>query len=276
MKALLSFFPSVYFIYNMIEEKINENEIKSSIKLPSAQEFLEAGSHFGHKTSRWHPKMEQYIFGAKNDVHILDLEKTLVGMEKALILMRSVLSRGGFILFVGTKPVSKNIIKETALALEMPYVTERWLGGTLTNFKTISKRLQYYRELEQGKEKGDWEKFIKKERVQLQKKLDKLKKQLEGIKNLNRVPEVLFAADVKEENIAVREAKRVGIPVVAICDTNIDPSEIDCIIPANDDAASSIKIIMGAVLDNLKGVKPIVKIATEISEKKIEIVSDKK
>jgi len=243
----------------MAEQQKTQKE--EELKFPSAQELLEAGVHFGHKTSRWHPKMEQYIFTTKSDIHIFDLEKTLNKLAEALNFMKSVTAKGGMIVFVGTKPVTKKFIKETAQILNMPYATERWLGGTLTNFKTITKRLQYYRELTEQKAAGGWEKYIKKERVQLQKKLTKLEKQLEGIKSLARMPDALFAADVKADNLAVREAKKMRIPVIAICDTNADPSVIDYVIPANDDASSSLKILMETIVNNLKDIKPVAAIA---------------
>lgn len=252
----------------MVEEQKTQTE--GELKLPSAQELLEAGVHFGHKTSRWHPKMEQYIFTTKTDVHIFDLEKTLKKFAEAINFMKGIKAKGGLIVFVGTKPVSKKFIKDTAQTLELPYATERWLGGTLTNFKTITKRLQYYRDLAEQQATGGWDKYIKKERVQLQKKLTKLEKQLEGIKNLARLPDALFVADVKVDNLAVREAKKMRIPVIAICDTNIDPSLIDYPIPANDDASSSIKILMEAIVNNLKDVKPAV-IVAEKKEKENQI-----
>lgn len=240
-----------------------KTQTEGELKLPSAEQLLEAGVHFGHKTSRWHPKMEQYIFGTRNDVHIFDLEKTLKKLEEAIVFMKSVLARGGLILFIGTKPAAKSIVKEAAQALGAPYVSGRWLGGTLTNFKTINRRLQYLQNLEEEEKSGAWEKYVKKEKLQLRKKLAKLNEQLAGIRNLIRLPDIIFVADVKVDNIAVREAKRVQIPIVAICDTNIDPSAIDYPIPANDDATPSLKIIMDTVVKNLKDIKP-----AEIKEEK--------
>jgi len=234
-----------------------KTQIKGEVKLPSAQELLEAGVHFGHRTSRWHPKMEQYIFSSKNGIHIFDLEKTLKKLEEAVLFLQDVMSRGGMILFVGTKPAAKGIVQEIAQALDMPYVVKRWLGGTLTNYKTIRKRLDYYLGLEEQERTGGWDKYIKKERTQLKQTLDKLQGQLEGIKKLSRLPQALFVADIKEDNIAVREARKIGIPVVAICDTCIDPTSADYIIPANDDAASSIRKIVEVLTDNLKDIKPV-------------------
>lgn len=236
----------------------NENSIVVSeeVKLPSAQDLLEAGVHFGHKTSKWHPRMKPFIFSSRNGVHIFDLEKTLQKMNEAMVFLRSVAEKGGVVLFVGTKPAAKAIVKETAQALGMPYVSERWLGGTLTNFKTISKRLDYFRKLEEEQKNGGWDKYVKKERTKLEKKLKKLQKQLEGIRNLMKIPEALFALDIKAENLAIKEAKRVKIPVVAVCDTANDPSLIDYPIPANDDAISSLRIILEAAANNLKDAKP--------------------
>jgi len=239
----------------MIEEK--KTDSKEEIKLPLAQELVAAGAHFGHKTSRWHPKMKEYIFSTKGDIHVFDMEKTLEKLAQALVFMKKVVSEGGIILFVGTKPVARSIVKQAAQELDLPYVVERWLGGTLTNFKTITKRLQYWRDLEEQKKNGEWEKYVKKERLQLQKRVDKLQEQFEGIRNLTRPPQVLFVADVKIGNIAIREAKKVNIPVVAICDSNTDPTGIGYPIPANDDASPAIRILLEAIVSNLKDVKPI-------------------
>jgi len=237
----------------MSEEK--QDTKNEEIKLPSPEALVEAGVHFGHKTSRWHPKMEEYILTSKSDVHIFNLEKTIAKFSEALAFMKSVVAKGGIILFVGTKPIAKKFIKDMAKTLNMPYATERWLGGTLTNFKTISKRLKYYGELEEQQAAGGWDKYIKKERVQLQKRLAKLHKQLEGIKNLVKLPDALFVSDAKIDNLAIREAKRMKITAIAICDTNIDPSLIDYVIPANDDASSAIKILSDTIVNNLKDVK---------------------
>lgn len=246
----------------MTEEK---NSI-IDVKLPSAEALVEAGVHFGHKTSSWNPKMAQYIFGGRNGIHVFDIEKTLSKLEEALVFMARVLANGGKVLFVGTKPVAKLLISASAGELNMPFVANRWLGGTLTNYKTISKRIQYLKELEEQKKTGQWEKFTKKERLMLQRKMEKLQGQLAGIRDLNKLPEAVFVTDVKVDNIALREAKIMKIPVIAICDTNMNPVGIDYLIPANDDALSSLRILMGTIKDNLKTVKPIVKIASEKKE----------
>lgn len=237
----------------MTDEQKTQPE--SDLKLPSAQELLEAGVHFGHRTSRWHPKMAPYIFGIRNNVHIFDLEKTLKKLAEALIFMKGVIERGGKIIFVGTKPAAKGVVREAAQALSQPYVIERWLGGTLTNFKTITKRLEYLRELEEQQNSGVWQDYTKKERLQQQKKLAKLLKQLAGIKDLTVLPLALLVTDTKIDSLAIREAKRRQIPVVAICDTNSDPLAVDYVIPANDDATSSLKILLETITQNLRGVK---------------------
>lgn len=246
----------------MTEEKTGIIEVN----LPSAEKMVEAGAHFGHKTSSWNPKMAPYIFGSRNGIHVFDMEKTLKKMEEALLFMARVLANGGKVLFVGTKPAAKALIVASASELVMPYVANRWLGGTLTNYKTISKRIQYLKELEEQKKTGQWEKFTKKERLVLQRKMEKLQGQLAGIRDLVKLPEAVFISDVKVDNIAVREAQRMKIPVVAICDSNMDPRGIEYLIPANDDATSSLKILLATITENLKTVKPVVK-AVEVKSK---------
>lgn len=254
MKVRLSFF--LYGPNNNMSEQKN-TMTKSDLKMPSAQEMLDAGVHFGHKKSRRHPKMEQYIFGIRNDVHIFDLERTISKLEEAINFLKGIASRGGAILFVGTKPAAKNIVKEAAQELGYPFVTQRWIGGTLTNFKTINSRLNYLKEMEEQKKIGGWEKFTKKERLQLQRKMEKMQVQLDGIRTLTKLPEAVFAADIKADILAVKEAKKLGIPVVALCDTNNDPSLADYLIPANDDASPSIALIFKTVKDNLKDAKAV-------------------
>ncbi len=236
-------------------EKESTTQEKAFLKLPSIQELFDASVHLGHKTSRWHPKMKPYIFGAKHGVHFFNLEKTLKQLEDALIFLRNVLSRGGLILFVGTKPAAKNIVKEIAQALNMPYVFERWLGGTLTNFKTINKRLKYLLELEKQQAEGAWDNFTKKERLMQERKMQKLQKQLVGLRNLSKIPEAIFIADIKKDELSLKEAKLVKSKVVAICDSNVDPSDVDYPICGNDDATTSIRIILETLKNNLADVK---------------------
>jgi len=237
-------------------------DIKKDVILPSAQELLEAGVHFGHKTSRWHPKMEQYIFSARNSIHVFDLEKTSKKLEEAINFLMRVASHGGLIVFVGTKPAARAIIKSASLEIGTPFVSDRWIGGTLTNFKTINKRIQYLTSLEEQQKTGQWDKFTKKEQLQLRKKMEKLQMRFQGVRNLIKLPEALFATDVKADNIAIREAKKIKIPVVAICDTNMNPGLVDYVIPANDDASSSLKIIVDTIAANLKNAKKVVEAET--------------
>jgi len=232
-------------------------DIKKDVILPSAQELLEAGVHFGHKTSRWHPKMEQYIFSNRNGIHVFDLEKTSKKLEEAINFLTRVASHGGLIVFVGTKPAARAIVKEAALEIGTPFVCDRWIGGILTNFKTLNKRIQYLTSLEEQQKTGQWDKFTKKEQLQLRKKMEKLQMRFQGVRNLNKLPEALFATDVKADNIAIREAKKIKIPVVSICDTNMNPSLIDYVIPANDDASSSLKILVNTIAANLKNAKKV-------------------
>ncbi|MBI4708706.1 MAG: 30S ribosomal protein S2 [Candidatus Portnoybacteria bacterium] len=239
----------------MTEEKQEPQKI--DFKLPSVEELVGAGAHFGHRTSRWNPKMKPYIFGVRHAVHIIDADKSLAKLEEAVNFISEIASKGGTILFVGTKPTVKKIIQEGAQNCGMPYVIGRWLGGTLTNFKTIGKRIEYFRNLETQIAQDELQKYTKKERLAFQKELESLKTNLEGIKNLTRLPEAIFVADIKEDNLVVREARRVGISVVGICDTNTDPTLVDYPIPANDDASSSVRIILDAIVGAIKQAKEI-------------------
>lgn len=241
----------------MSEEKNDTivTEKKIEVKIPSAEELLQAGVHFGHKTSRWNPKMKPYIFGARNAVHILDLEKTLVKLKEAAEFAAQLAQKGGLIIFVGTLPVSKKIMKEAAEGSGMPYVTRRWLGGTLTNFKTIGKRLEYFRDLERQMAEGELKKYTKKEQLGFSRKLEELEKSFGGIKNMVKRPEAIFVADLKENRLAVDEAKKTGIKVIAITDTNTDPTLVDFPIPSNDDAALAVKIIVDTITEAVKEAK---------------------
>jgi small subunit ribosomal protein S2 len=232
-----------------------EEKKKIEIKLPTAEQLLEAGAHFGHKTSRWNPKMEPYIFGAKNAVHIIDLEKTLAKLKEAAEFAADVASKGGLIILVGTKPPVKKIIKEAAEASGMPYVNLRWLGGTLTNFKTIGKRLEYFRDLERKMAEGELKKYTKKEQLGFSRKLEEMEKSFGGIKNLIKLPEAIFVADLKENLLAVKEAKKSGIKVIAIADTNTNPKLADFPIPSSDDAASAVRIIVETIVEAIKEAK---------------------
>jgi small subunit ribosomal protein S2 len=206
------------------------------------KELLEAGVHFGHQTKRWNPKMKPYIFGARNGIYILDLQQTVKLLEVAYAFIRDAVAQGGKIIFVGTKRQAQEAIYEEALRCGMFYVNHRWLGGTLTNFQTIKRSIDKLKELEKMEEKGDLQRLPKKEVLQLQKKAAKLRKYLGGIKDMDRFPGALFVVDPKRERIAVSEARKLGVPTVAIVDTNCDPDEVDYVIPGNDDAIRAIRL----------------------------------
>jgi len=220
--------------------------------LPSLDEMLKAGVHFGHRISKWNPQMEPYIFTNRNNVHIIDLEKTREKLNEALKFIQKIKDKKGVILFVGTKVSAKEITRQIAEKCQMPYVNERWLGGTLTNFKVISQRLEHFRDLEDKKKKGELKKYTKKEQHQFGVELQKLEKQFGGIKEMTKLPEALLVVDVQKEKLAVKEAKMKGIPIIGLCDTNSDPSAIDYPIPVNDDAITSLKLILGTIVKVLR------------------------
>lgn len=213
----------------------------------SVEEMAAAGVNFGHRVSKLHPKMKSYVSGIKNNVNVFDLEKTAKDLSKALDFISKLVSEGKTILFVGTKIQMKSLVKATAEECGLPYVCERWLGGTITNFETISKRVEYFKDLERKKTAGELEKYTKKERLNFDKELAGLKIKFEGIKNMTKLPDAIFLLDIKKDETCLREAKRKGIKVVALCDTNVDPTPVDYPIPANDDAISSVKYILEKV-----------------------------
>ncbi len=215
----------------------------------SLEQLLAAGVHFGHLTRRWNPKMKPYIFMAKNGIHIIDLKKTQLALDKALEVVRQVVSEGYEVLFVGTKPQAKDIVAAEAQRCGMFYVTHRWLGGMLTNFATIKKSIKHYKNLEKMSTDGTYEKISKKERLMIDREKEKLHRVLSGILEMKRLPGLVFVVDINKEHIAVREAKKMNIPVVAMVDTNVDPTVVDYPIPANDDAAKSISLITSKIAD---------------------------
>ncbi len=215
----------------------------------SMKQLLEAGVHFGHQTRRWNPKMAPYIFTERNGIYIIDLQKTVKKIEEAYNFMRSVAEQGKPVLFVGTKKQAQNAITDEANRCGQFYVAERWLGGTLTNFKTISKRIARLDEIERMEEDGTMEKLSKKEVSKLRLEHEKLERYLGGIRDMKGMPGAIFVVDPKKEKIAVREARILGIPVVGIVDTNCDPDDVDYIIPANDDAIRAVKLIAGRMAD---------------------------
>ena len=215
----------------------------------SMKQLLEAGVHFGHQTRRWNPKMAPYIFTERNGIYIIDLQKTVKKIDEAYNFMRTVAEEGKPILFVGTKKQAQNAIKDEANRCGQFYVAERWLGGTLTNYKTISKRIARLDEIERMEEDGTMEKLSKKEVSKLRLEHEKLERYLGGIRDMKGMPGAIFVVDPKKEKIAVREAKILGIPVVGIVDTNCDPDDVDYIIPANDDAIRAVNLIAGRMAD---------------------------
>ena len=211
--------------------------------------LLEAGVHFGHQTKRWNPKMKEYIFTARDDIYIIDLQKTAKLIEEAYAELKKICENGGKILFVGTKKQAQEAAKEEAERTNMFYVNERWLGGTLTNFRTIRKRINRLDEIEKMEKDGVFEQLPKKEVIKIRKEYEKLNKYLCGIRNMKKVPEALIIVDPRKEINAIREARRLHIPVFGIVDTNCDPDDVDYVIPANDDAIRAVKVVMG-VLNN--------------------------
>ncbi len=213
------------------------------------RQLLEAGVHFGHQTRRWNPKMKPYIFGARNGIYIIDLQKTIKLFRRAYDFMVEAVARGGEVLFVGTKRQAADIIYEESQRCGMHYVNHRWLGGMLTNFQTIKKSIERYKYLAGMLADGSIERFPKKEGIRMQRECRKLEQNLGGIKDMNRLPAAVFIVDVKKERIAVNEAQRLKIPIVAIVDTNCDPEGIDYLIPGNDDAIRAIRLITGAMAE---------------------------
>jgi len=215
------------------------------------KELLEAGVHFGHQTKRWNPKMQKYIFGERNGIYIIDLQKTLKKFREAYAFMRDLAAGGGTVLFVGTKKQAQEAVLEEATRCGMFYVNHRWLGGTLTNFATIRKSIARLKKLDEMKETGDYERLPKKEVLGLEREREKLEKTLAGIKNMERLPSAIFIIDPKKETIAVEEAKRLAVPIVAIVDTNCDPTGIDYPVPGNDDAIRAVRLITARMADAL-------------------------
>lgn len=211
------------------------------------KDLLEAGVHFGHRTRRWHPRMKPYLFTERNGIHIIDLQQTMSQIEAAYQRTRTVVASGGSVLFVGTKKQAQQSIQEAADAGSMPYVNHRWLGGTLTNFSTIRRRVDYMIKLEQQRERGDFERLTKKEALELERLITKLNLRLGGLREMRRLPDLVFITDVCREEIAVQECNKLNIPIIAMVDTNCDPDPVDLVIPANDDAIRAIKLIAGVI-----------------------------
>jgi small subunit ribosomal protein S2 len=218
-------------------------------RLVSIKALLEAGAHFGHQTKRWNPKMRPYIFTERNGIHIIDLQQTIAGLTNAYYFISELANNGQKVLFVGTKKQAQEAIQEEAGRAGQFYVTQRWLGGTLTNFVTIKKRLRYLADLEQRRDAGDFAKLTKAEGLKLEEEITKLNRVFGGMKNMERLPGALFVVDPHKEDLAVREARKLNIPIVAMVDTNCDPDLIDYVIPCNDDAIRGIRLMSGKIAD---------------------------
>jgi small subunit ribosomal protein S2 len=221
------------------------------VPVVTRRELLEAGVHFGHQTRRWNPKMSRFLYGERSGIYIIDLEKSLDGLEETYAFVRDLGRRGGVVLFVGTKKQAQEVVAEHATRVGMPYVNNRWLGGMLTNFATISKRLGRMRELREMERTGALDFLPKKEAIRLRHEREKLERNLGGIQDLERVPDAVYIVDTKKEHIAVTEARKLGVPVIAIVDTNCDPDEVDYVIPGNDDAIRAVTLVTRVIADAL-------------------------
>ena len=242
----------------------------------TVEQMLDAGVHFGHLKRKWNPKMAPYIFMERNGIHIIDLQKTLVKLDEAALAMRQIARSGRKILFVATKKQAKDIVAQMVSEVNMPYVTERWPGGMLTNFPTIRKAVKKMGSIDKMATDGTFENMSKRERLQITRQRQKLEKNLGSIADLSRLPAALFVIDISKENIAVREARRLNIPVFGIVDTNADPDLVDFPIPANDDASNSIAVIMGAVIESIKEGLGERKLEREKEEQKAEAARPEK
>lgn len=237
--------------------------------------LLEAGVHFGHRTRRWHPRMKPYIFTERNGIHILDLQQTLARLQQAYDLVRDIVAKGGTVLFVGTKKQAQDALAEEARRCEMPYVNQRWLGGTLTNWRTIRQRIDYLLDLEKKQMRGEFAHLPKKEVAKLEYEIARLNRRFGGLKEMLRLPDVLFVVDVRREANAVREANTLGIPVIAMVDTNCDPTPIDYVIPSNDDAIRAIRLIAGKIADAaIEGLRLRETMVAELEEEGLAVAEE--
>lgn len=242
----------------------------------SMKALLETGVHFGHRTKRWNPKMKSFIYTERNGIHIIDLQQTITALGGAYNMVRDTVSEDGMILFVGTKRQAQDSLEEQAQRCGMPYVNRRWLGGTLTNWRTIRQRIDYLLNLEERQERGDFERLIKKEALQLEREIVKLNQRLGGIKDMRLLPDLVFITDVRRESTAVKEASKLGIPIIAMVDTNCDPDPIDHIIPANDDAIRANRLIITKIADAvIEGQNMRAALATDEEELEMEFDEEK-
>jgi len=245
---LFSLIPSLIFAPKWRLKRANWIKIKKEImKIPSLEEMLKAGMHFGHRTSKWHPKMEPFIFTSRKGVYVIDLTKTQKKLEEALEFIKKLTQEGKTILFVGTKNQVKEPMQRMAMDVNMPYVVGKWLGGLLTNFSVIKRSIKKYLDLVEKKGAGKLDKYTKKEQLDFKREIDKLEMRVGGLASLNKLPDAIFIWDIKKEKTALEEAKKRNIPVVAICDTNVNPENVNYIIPCNDDATKAIKLVMRCI-----------------------------
>ncbi|MBI2989926.1 MAG: 30S ribosomal protein S2 [Candidatus Magasanikbacteria bacterium] len=222
------------------------------MNLPSLVDMLEAGAHFGHQVSRWHPKMKPYIYMERNGVHIINLEKTLEQLKEVLAVVEKMAAEGKQILFVSTKAQAREIVKKAAIEVGMPYLVDRWLGGMLTNFSEIRKLIRKYNDLKEKQAQGAFELYTKKEQLEIARQVEKMSSYLEGLSTLERMPDALFLPAVQKEKTTLAEARRVGVPIIGICDSNANPDKVEYVIPANDDAVKSITLLVNLVAGAVK------------------------
>lgn len=234
----------------------------------SLKDLLEAGAHFGHQSARWNPKMKPYLYTVKDGVYVFDLAKTKEGLEKAVEFVRQLVVEGKTIVFVGTKRQAQAIITEEAKKISVPYVSQRWLGGTLTNWEQIKKSIDQLIEMKEKREQGEYKKYTKKEQLLLDRKINSLEKFFGGLASLAKLPDALFVVDVCKEELAVKEARKKGLEVVGLVDSNADPDLVDCVIPGNDDAVGSIRLMVSAIAEAVKEGQEIRRLEEEKEEKK--------
>lgn len=219
------------------------------MSIPTMEEMLKAGVHFGHQASHWHPKMEPFIYTTRNGMHIFDLKKTQAKLEEAREYVQNVVAKGGDVLFVGTKSQAQPLIEQYAQQAGMPYIKSRWIGGMLTNFDEVKKSIKLYLDLNKQKEAGEWKKYTKKEQIGLQKQVDKLARSVSGLTSVTKLPAAIFIVDIRKEKTALLEANVVNIPVIAICDTNVNPDKVTKVIPANDDASKGVEMLISVIAE---------------------------
>lgn len=241
--------PAYWSAADMMHAQENNQNGGKFMSVISMKQLLEAGVHFGHQTRRWNPKMAEYIYTERNGIYIIDLQKSVGKVDEAYTAIKNVVAEGGSVLFVGTKKQAQDAVKTEAERCGMYYINERWLGGMLTNFKTIKSRVERLREIERMSEDGTFSVLPKKEVIQLKKEWEKLEKNLGGIKNMKKLPDAIFVVDPKKERICIQEAHNLGIPLIGIADTNCDPEELDYVIPGNDDAIRAVKLIVSKMAD---------------------------